>query len=388
MNQIKIKTDKVKSKKFEGVYFYKKLNGDISYYITYKSSSNRSVMKKVGDKSKGITEVYCYQLRNQTIVNIKNGELPPKVALQKKYNMITLNNVADYYFNQKTNKSLKKFEGKYNLHIKSTLGDKDITILDEGDMKKFQQTLLDKNLANHTVNCYMDIVSAIINFSINNDIYKGKNPTKLVSKLKVDNKRERILNRKEIDDLLEAVSDDWILNLFVRLSLSTAARKSTILGIKKRDVNMENETITLKDFKNNSTYNGFIADVDLKRLLKNRLNFIDSDELVVSEKGLSDIEGYISRKLSTIFYDLFNSNVDETQRDFRKLKVVIHTLRHTVLSHLAMSGQSPYVIKQISNHKTMVMLERYIKLSPEMGKTPMQNLWNFSPIPPSSSDLL
>lgn len=388
MNQIKIKTDKVKSKKFEGVYFYKKLNGDISYYITYKSSSNRSVMKKVGDKSKGITEVYCYQLRNQTIVNIKNGELPPKVALQKKYNMITLNNVADYYFNQKTNKSLKKFESKYNLHIKSTLGDKDITILDEGDMKKFQQTLLDKNLANHTVNCYMDIVSAIINFSINNDIYKGKNPTKLVGKLRVDNKRERILSRKEIDDLLEAVSDDWILNLFVRLSLSTAARKSTILGIKKRDVNMENETITLKDFKNNSTYNGFIADVDLKRLLKNRLNFIDSDELVVSEKGLSDIEGYISRKLSTIFYDLFNSNVDETQRDFRKLKVVIHTLRHTVLSHLAMSGQSPYVIKQISNHKTMVMLERYIKLSPEMGKTPMQNLWNFSPIPPSSSDLL
>jgi integrase len=209
-----------------------------------------------------------------------------------------------------------------------------------------------------------------------------------VRKLKVDNVRERILSRSEIEDLLEAVSDDWLLNLFVRLSLSTAARKSTILNIKKRDVNMQNETILLKDFKNESTYNGFIMDDDLKMLLKNRISAIGSDDLIIGDVAISDMERHISRKMSVIFYDLFNYDVDETQKDFRKRKVVTHTLRHTVLSHLAMNGESPYVIKQISNHKTMVMVERYIKLSPTMGKAPMQKLWNFSPTPSSPSVLV
>jgi integrase len=388
MNTAKLSIVKVKSKRYEGVYLYKKMNGDISYYVTYKTETNRSVTKKIGDKSKGITEAYCNQIRNETIVNIKNGELPPKVTLQKKHSVITLDNVADFYFNQKTNKSLQKFVGKYNLHIKSVLGNKDVNSISSDDMKKFQQTLLDKKLANHTVNCYIDIVSAIINFAITNDIYSGKNPTKLVRKLKVDNVRERILSRSEIEDLLEAVSDDWLLNLFVRLSLSTAARKSTILNIKKRDVNMQNETILLKDFKNESTYNGFIMDDDLKMLLKNRISAIGSDDLIIGDVAISDMERHISRKMSVIFYDLFNYDVDETQKDFRKRKVVTHTLRHTVLSHLAMNGESPYVIKQISNHKTMVMVERYIKLSPTMGKAPMQKLWNFSPTPSSPSVLV
>lgn len=374
---------KIKSKRYEGVYHYVKKNGDISYYITYKDKTNTTVTKKIGDKSKGISESYCFQLRNETIVNLQNGELPPKVTLQKKYQLITLDNVSEFYFKEKTNKSLHKFEGKYNKHIKPLLGGKDIQTLDKDDMLKFQQTLLSKNLSNHTVNCYMDIVSAIINYSIDNDIYVGKNPTKFVKKLRVDNKRERILNTDEIEELLESISDNWILNLFVRLSLSTAARKSTIFNIKKRDVDIINQSITLKDFKNDSTYVGYIMDDELKRLLINRMKNIGNDDFIVSDRDISDLDRYISRKLNVIFYDLFNYDIDETQRDYRKQKVVIHTLRHTVLSHLAMNGESPYVIKQISNHKSMDMVNRYVKLNPTLGKKPIQNLWNLPTTPQS-----
>ena len=84
----------------------------------------------------------------------------------------------------------------------------------------------------------MDIVSTIVNHSIDSKFYSGHNPTKLVSKLKVDNKRERILTKSEVEDVLDAVAENWILNLFVRISLSTAARKGTVLNIKKCDVNL------------------------------------------------------------------------------------------------------------------------------------------------------
>ena len=47
----------------------------------------------------------------------------------------------------------------------------------------------------------------------------------------------------------------------------------------------------------------------------------------------------------------------------------------TILLHLAMNGESVYTIKAISNHKSMEMLDRYVKLSPNLGKNPIQNLW-------------
>lgn len=363
----------IKSKKFEGVYQYQLTNGDISYHITYKDNDNKTVKKKIGKKSEGVTESYCSQIRGETISKLRLGELPPKIAIQKKQNVVTLDSLWEYYHKHKDTKSLHKFKGKYEKRIQPIFGKKDVRYLNEDDFKRFQQTLLNDNLSPHTVNCYVDIVSAIISYSIQQRNFLGKNPTILSTKLKVDNKRERILSRSEIDDLLESVEDDWLLNLFVRLSLSIGGRKSTILNIKKCDVDLEDRRFTLKDFKNDTTYNGYMNDDTLYELVKNRMDMIGDNDFLLQSGDYKDLDRYISREMSKIFYHLFNHKL-ESQYD-RKNKVVIHTLRHTVLSHLAMNGESVYTIKSISNHKSMEMLDRYVKLSPNLGKKPIQNLW-------------
>lgn len=363
----------IKSKKFEGVYQYHMKNGDISYSITYKDNDNKTVMKKIGRKSEGVTESYCSQLRYETISKLKNDELPPKIVVSKKQNIVTLDSLSEFYFKYKESKSKHKYEGKYNLRIKSILGDKDVRYLGEKDFQKFQQTLLNDGLSNHTVNCYVDIVSAIISFSIQKRNYVGKNPTSIVKKLKVDNKRERFLSKSEVEELLECVEGNWILNLFVRLSLSLGGRKSTILNIKKCDVNLEERMFTLKDFKNNSTYYGYFSDDILYQLVKNRMEMIGDNEFLLQSGDYKDLDRYISREMNKIFYSLFNYKL-ENQND-RKNKVVIHTLRHTVLSHLAMNGESVYTLKTISNHKSIQMLDRYVKVNPSVGKQPIENLW-------------
>ena len=364
----------IKSKKFEGVYHNKLKNGDVSYYITYKDTDNKTVTKKIGRKSEGVTENYCSQIRYETISKLKNDELPPKVAIQKRQTVVTLDSLWDFYFETKDTKSLHKYEGKYKKRIQPILGKKDVRYLNEKDFKRFQQTLLADNLSNHTVNCYIDIVSVIISHSIQRRNYVGKNPTSVVQKLRVDNKRERILNRSEIDELLEAVEDNWILNLFVRLSLSLGGRKQTILNIKKCDVDLENRMFTLKDFKNNSTYFGYFSDEHLFELVKNRMDMIGDNDVLLQSGDYKDLGLYIGREMRKIFFYLFNHKLAD-QND-RKNKVVVHTLRHTVLSHLAMNGESIYTIKAISNHKSIQMLDRYVKLSPNVGKEPIANLWN------------
>lgn len=345
----------IKSKKFEGVYQYKMKNGDVSYSITYKDNDNKTVMKKIGRKSEGIDENYCSRLRYETISKLKNDELPPKIVTSKKQNIVTLDSLWDFYKETKETKSLHKYEGKYTKRIQPILGKKDVRYLTENDFKKFQKTLLDDGLSPHTVNCYVDIVSAIISHSIQKRNYVGKNKTlQLVTKLKVDNKRERILTKSEISELLDSVEDNWILNLFVRLSLSIGGRKGTILNIKKCDVNLEDRVFTLKDFKNDTTYYGYFSDDTLFELVKNRMEMIGDNDFLISSKDYKDMDRYIGREMNKIYYYLFNYKL--TNQNDRKNKVVNHTLRHTVLSHLAMNGESVYSMKTISNHKTLTML--------------------------------
>jgi integrase len=366
----------IKSKKFQGVYHTILKDGDLSYYIYYRDTNGKQHKDKVGKKSEGITEAYCNRTRLNTIVALKNGELPPNIQIRRKHKIITLNSVADFYFKHIENKSTHKWQNKYNLRIRDIIGDKDIELIGIKEMESLQQSLINENLAPSTINNYMDIVAAVCNYAIQNDIYKGKNQTKLIKKLKVDNRRERFLSKTEIEDLLENVKSNPTLHLFTKLALSTGGRFSTILNIKKRDINLENGIITLKDFKNESTYNGYITDEVLAEALQQRMGVIGSNDYLVWIDGVKNIKKYISRKMSDIFYDLFNYDIDESDKDYRKYKVVIHSLRHTTLSHLGLNGVSPFVIKQISNHQSLKMLERYVKLNPHSGRDEVVGLYS------------
>jgi integrase len=51
-----------------------------------------------------------------------------------------------------------------------------------------------------------------------------------------------------------------------------------------------------------------------------------------------------------------------------KNKVVIHTLRHTFASHLAINETPIFTIQKLMNHKDIKMTLRYAKLSPDSGR--------------------
>ena len=76
-------------------------------------------------------------------------------------------------------------------------------------------------------------------------------------------------------------------------------------------------------------------------------------------------------KARTILNDLFNIGID---LEDRKNKVVIHTLRHTFASHLAINGTPIFTIQKLMNHKDIKMTLRYAKLSPDSGRESILNL--------------
>jgi site-specific recombinase XerD len=59
----------------------------------------------------------------------------------------------------------------------------------------------------------------------------------------------------------------------------------------------------------------------------------------------------IQDRLRKIFKTYFNQGLEN---DDRKNRVVVHTLRHTFASHLAINGTPIYTIQKLMNHKILV----------------------------------
>ena len=79
----------------------------------------------------------------------------------------------------------------------------------------------------------------------------------------------------------------------------------------------------------------------------------------------------VQRQMKKILDKLFNVGLD---RDDAKNRVVIHSLRHSFASHLAINGTSIYKIKELLNHKDINQTMRYAKLSPESGRSDVEGI--------------
>ncbi|MCX6722466.1 MAG: site-specific integrase [Candidatus Staskawiczbacteria bacterium] len=170
------------------------------------------------------------------------------------------------------------------------------------------------------------------------------------------------MTASEIKQVLDKVKNDITFYSFALLALNTGARGRSVMNIKKSDIK-EDGRVTIKDFKNNSTYNGFLSE-EVILLLK--LNDLDSNSYVVSrenrenkESDYTELTKYFQKN---IFHDLFNKNLAE--HDIKN-RVVVHTFRHTFGSQLANNDTDVYVIKELMNHSDIKSTIRYAKLRDE-----------------------
>ena len=341
-------------------------SGDISYYVVYKIGK-KIIYNKVGRKSEGVTEKKCIDLRNQIISELRHG-----IDLsQKSFKHLTFDKLAETYFtsNEVHNKSNKRYQQMYEKHIKPSFGDVVIARCEDSLIYELQALKKADGLSESTINVIVKLIKRIVGFGIKRGII-SYSPFKNIKLFKINNTRLRYLSKSEISTLFEAVKDDVILNLFVMLALGTGARANSILSIQKKDINEDTKTITLKDFKRNNTYPGYLDNESFEKLLQHIDKFSPND-YVVSLNGKQYKYQKLYRELTKIF-DQFNKSLSKNDRANR---VVIHTLRHTFASHLAIKGTSIQRIQKLMNHKDIKQTMKYAKLSPDSGRDEIQDLY-------------
>lgn len=354
------------SKKFVGVKLNHLKNGDITYYITYKAG-NRTVYKKVGKRSEGINELKAKNLRSEIISQIRHGQ----DMSQKSQSRITFDDLAEIYFrsNQSHNKSNHNMQLMYNKHIKPSFGDVVFSLLDDQLVYELQQLKICDELSKATVNVIVKLIRRIVGFAIKRGVITYS-PFKNLKLYKVDNTRLRYLSKEEIVELKNEVEGNKLLKLFVHLALSTGARAKSVLSIRKKDIDFTNKTISIYDFKRGTHYVGY-ADIETFKMIKSVSEHLDINSFIVSLDGKETEYQTIYKHMSVIFKKLYNHNL--SKRD--KHKVVIHTLRHTFASHLAIAGVPLQEIQKLMNHKDINQTLKYAKLMPHSGKQHIENLY-------------
>lgn len=362
--------------KFAGVFYREsKTNGkkDKTYYIRFKDTNQKIHEQKVGKFSEGVRENYCYQKRLEIVNKFRLGEEPHLSKRYKKNSKLLFSELADFYFEHKKSHwsklNLQKSLSTYKLHVKPFFEGVTAEDVNKQLLLKLQSQKMDSGRSAKTVNNIMAMVMAIFHFALEHEKITMVIPT--IKKFSVDNTRERFLSIEEIQKLYERVYENRTLFLFCKLALTTGARLSSILNIQKKDIDFNNAQINIKDYKNNTTYKGFLSK-DLSSYLAAHTDNMKTTSYVLGGKDRPLTDTTITKPLRGIFDDLFNMGLD---KDDRKNRVVTHTLRHTFASHLAMNATPIYTIQKLMNHKDIKMTLRYAKLSPDCGKDSVEALY-------------
>ncbi len=355
---------------------------DKVYLIRY-THDRKQKWITIGKYSAGVRENYAEAKRNEILSKLRLGEEPPEIATRKrKTAAITLDEIFNYYINNKELIATTKYdyECRYNKHLSTLIGSRPAADLTGEELivvrDKIKGSIRTKEVLIH-------IVSAAYNF------YLLKHPeSKIVSPIKrlraldlgtqsketkraKKNKRVGFLKKEEVQQLRKALKDDPLSTLAVEILLSTGARVRGALEIKKRDIDLDQGTIQLTDLKaGGETYTGFISPA-LQELLADHLPKLGRNDYVISLNGTYTTYNRVRYPVKKILDDLFNEGLEA---DDAQNRIVIHSLRHTFASHLALQNVPLYTIKELMHHADVSMTMRYAKLSQESGSEAVRRL--------------
>lgn len=206
-----------------------------------------------------------------------------------------------------------------------------------------------------TVRRYLMILSHVFTIAVQEWEWMNDNPMRKVRKPEVNNARTRFLSSEELENLLSACRNHSNKDLYpiVFLSIATGCRRSEILKLRWRDVDLNSNPpmIRLEVTKNKEKRSIPVID-DAVALLRARKEIprIDTD-LVFPSSRKSDQPVYIRAAWDEV--------IEQTSiQNFR-----FHDLRHTAASYLAMHGATLTELSSILGHKTMQMVKRYSHLT-------------------------
>lgn len=273
-------------------------------------------------------------------------------------------------------------------HLLPVFGQKRMNQITREDVLIFQSEKQSAGYTSGYCNRFLVLLSFCFNLAMKWEIPQiTKNPVKLVSLLKVNNKKQRFLRPNEYVKLMDAInkSPNLMLKYFVPLALLTGLRKREILDAKWEHIDWENKIWLVPRSKSGYARRIPLNSESIAILLDLQKNLPD----LLCQHGFFENPWVIPNlKTGKPFISIFNS-WDSARRlaglsDFR-----IHDLRHSFASALVNQGVPIYDVQKLLGHSDIKTTERYAHLSIDRlrhSTTAVNCFYEFNLIPLESKD--
>lgn len=232
-------------------------------------------------------------------------------------------------------RSYKEIVGMHNRYLKS-LESRNVSRLTRLELQQLHNSIgltAGKTAANRAI----ELISAVINYSIDVAVFPGPNPATRIKKFKLKS-RTRFLSHDEIEALLKAADNCKSTNVrdFIYLSIYTGARCGNIMTMKWEDLDFDSNLWIAPESKNDEPYYCPLVDQAVE-ILKNRRENSSSIYVFPGPKN-----GPMTHPRETWCKILKRAGLSGIR---------IHDLRRNLGSWQAKTGSSLAIIGKTLNHK-------------------------------------
>ncbi|MGG2201427.1 tyrosine-type recombinase/integrase [Paenibacillus validus] len=299
----------------------------------------------------------------------------------------TKRTLADFFPEWLQSKSLKLrkhtlevYTGHVNKHIVPRLGQFELIKITTAQIEKFYIDLAkEAGLSARTIQDIHKIVKSAFEAAVKRK-YAASNPVKDAETPKVDRKEMTVWDVQEASKFLKVAKEHRLYPAFL-LALTTGMRQSEILGLRWKDIDLENEALSVRQ---TLSHDGKELTVQTKTRTSTRTISLDGRVLetlhkhkrivmkemlairpIYQNNDLVICTGFgtpvLPRNLLRTFYTLIK------KADVPKIR--FHDLRHTVATLMLQGEINPKVVKEILGHSDVrITLDIYSHVLPSVHK--------------------
>jgi len=361
VKRVKCPPDKTKVEYFDdelkGFLLDVRISGGKTYYLRLTTQEGKRKYHRIADASVlPLEEARLKAIKlKRSIEEGKEVVLAPQEVESKALSLLEFYHEHYLPYIQSHIKSWKCNDSTFRIHILPALGHHELKTISKAEIIKAHHTLLrSKKLKPSSANKFLTFLTHAYNVAIDLEL-EGiiTNPLLQMKVAKVNNEKERYLNRFETQALMDAVtsSHNPHLQYIIPFLILTGARKNECLKAKWKEFDRINKLWIIPTHHSKTKKKRHIP---LSKELEALLDTISKTSPYLFPSPLT------KKPYANIYHAWFYARAKAGLSDVR-----LHDLRHTFASTLINNGRSLYEVQQLLGHSTPRMTQRYAHLSNE-----------------------